>query len=454
VVCTETYKQRYEGKAPGGEGKGAKWEGFIITLELYEAEERNTKFIPVVLSPQDAQQIPLELRGASGYDLSAPEAYENLLRHITNQPARERSPVAPRIRDMPPVSVPMADPRRFSVALAHLTHDDRQEVERLIVESVRDVAGVQVLRFDRAISAEGPIPEESERDAHDMARALLRESSADALIWGTVLSHAGRTAPRLYWTTADSSMRSTQPYVPENFRLPELFWEDLAEVLRLLVITRSANLFARRGRNTAAELAPFVEKVRNLVERGQATQRWTAGATAQVMFILAMALEQLGEQTGERDRFTQSVRYYREIAATGSLGEDPAFQAALQNGLGVALGALGALEPDSSHLLEAVAVFQDALNRVGLRERLPPAWASLQRNLGNALLILGLHESGAEKLRQAVEAYCAAANGQGSGSRWIGRLCKTISVTPCRWPELQSPGANFYLLRSLAIAAH
>jgi len=110
-----------------------------------------------------------------------------------------------------PLPVPRADPNRFSVALAHLTHDDGQKVERLIIESIRDVAGVQILRFDRTISAEGAIPERSEREAHDVARALLCEASADALIWGTVLSHGGRTAPRLYWTTADSAMRSKQP---------------------------------------------------------------------------------------------------------------------------------------------------------------------------------------------------------------------------------------------------
>ena len=104
VVCTETYKQRYEGKAPAGEGKGAKWEGFVITLELYEAEGRNTKFIPVVFSPQDAQHIPLELRGATRYDLSIPEAYDNLFRHVTNQPAREKSPVATQVCAMPPVA--------------------------------------------------------------------------------------------------------------------------------------------------------------------------------------------------------------------------------------------------------------------------------------------------------------------------------------------------------------
>jgi tetratricopeptide (TPR) repeat protein len=101
VVCTENYKQRYEGKAPSGEGKGAKWEGFIITLDLYEAEGRNTKFIPVVFSSQDAQHVPLELRAATRYDLSAPEAYEDLFRQLTNQPARKKSPVAGQVRAMP-----------------------------------------------------------------------------------------------------------------------------------------------------------------------------------------------------------------------------------------------------------------------------------------------------------------------------------------------------------------
>ncbi|HXX21851.1 MAG TPA: tetratricopeptide repeat protein [Terriglobia bacterium] len=101
VVCTEKYKERYEGKAPAGEGKGAKWEGFIITLELYEAEGKNTKFIPVVFSSQDADFIPQELRAATHYDLSAPEGYDNLFRHLTDQPTRKKSAVAPQVKAMP-----------------------------------------------------------------------------------------------------------------------------------------------------------------------------------------------------------------------------------------------------------------------------------------------------------------------------------------------------------------
>jgi tetratricopeptide (TPR) repeat protein len=104
VVCTETYKRRYEGKEVAGTGLGAKWEGFVITQDLYEAEGKNIKFIPVVFTPDDAQHIPLELRGATHYDLSIPEAYDNLFRHLTNQRAREKSPVAMQLRPMPPVA--------------------------------------------------------------------------------------------------------------------------------------------------------------------------------------------------------------------------------------------------------------------------------------------------------------------------------------------------------------
>src|SRR4051812_45440339 len=48
VICTKTYLERYEGEEEFGTGAGAKWEGMIITQEVYEAEGRNNKFIPVM----------------------------------------------------------------------------------------------------------------------------------------------------------------------------------------------------------------------------------------------------------------------------------------------------------------------------------------------------------------------------------------------------------------------
>jgi hypothetical protein len=230
-----------------------------------------------------------------------------------------RTSVSSQAAAQEPVAVPKADAHRFAIALAHLTHDDRHQLERLIIECLRDVPGVQILRFDQTISTDGSEPEASEREGHNIARAFLRESSADVLIWGTVLSHDGRTAPRLYWTTADSSTRSRQPYIPENFQLPEMFWDDLAAILKLLVVTQSGELFARRGQNIVRELEPFTEKVRNLLETSQASQRWSPEATAVVMFIFAMAVGRLGEQTGRRDYLTQSVpllpRHCQQVAA-------------------------------------------------------------------------------------------------------------------------------------------
>jgi len=87
VVCTDMYQQRFKGKAPAGQGKGVKWEGAILTQELYDAEAQNTRFIPVVFSAQDTGYIPVILRGRTYYDVSTDKGYDALYRHLTGQPA-------------------------------------------------------------------------------------------------------------------------------------------------------------------------------------------------------------------------------------------------------------------------------------------------------------------------------------------------------------------------------
>jgi formylglycine-generating enzyme required for sulfatase activity len=86
VVCTATYNQRFTGEAPAGQGKGVKWEGAILTQELYDAEARNTRFIPVVFSSPDTDHIPIILRSQTYYDVSTDKGYEALYRHLTGQP--------------------------------------------------------------------------------------------------------------------------------------------------------------------------------------------------------------------------------------------------------------------------------------------------------------------------------------------------------------------------------
>lgn len=102
VVCTETYERRYEGTEVAGKGAGAKWEGGIITQELYESEGRNSKFIPVVFSAGDRAHIPLELRQGTYHVVDGEQGYEGLYRHLTEQPAVVKGPLG-KLKPMPPL---------------------------------------------------------------------------------------------------------------------------------------------------------------------------------------------------------------------------------------------------------------------------------------------------------------------------------------------------------------
>lgn len=102
VLCTEIYDARFRGKAPERTGLGGKWEGAVITQELYENELRNTKFVPVLLTSADSKHIPAPLRGTNFYDLTAGEpAYEQLYRRLTNQHDTPQ-PELGKLRSLPP----------------------------------------------------------------------------------------------------------------------------------------------------------------------------------------------------------------------------------------------------------------------------------------------------------------------------------------------------------------
>jgi hypothetical protein len=100
VVCTEPYDRRFRGKEEAGKGRGATWEGAVITQELYEAQGKNTKFIPVVFSSQDLDFIPIVLRGVTEYRIYTEEGYEDLLRHLTDQPWVQMPPLG-QLRQLP-----------------------------------------------------------------------------------------------------------------------------------------------------------------------------------------------------------------------------------------------------------------------------------------------------------------------------------------------------------------
>jgi len=77
-----------------------KWEGAILTQELYDAETKNTNFIPVIFSADDSAHIPVILRSATHYDINSEDGYKALYRHLTNQPHAVK-PKLGKIQSMP-----------------------------------------------------------------------------------------------------------------------------------------------------------------------------------------------------------------------------------------------------------------------------------------------------------------------------------------------------------------
>jgi hypothetical protein len=92
VVCTENYKQRFDGRK-GGAG----YEGNIITGEIV-AEVGKNKFIPVLRSGGWESSLPTALSGAYGVDLrnDSPEEYRKLIENIHG--VSRAIPVGPRPR--------------------------------------------------------------------------------------------------------------------------------------------------------------------------------------------------------------------------------------------------------------------------------------------------------------------------------------------------------------------
>ena len=298
-----------------------------------------------------------------------------------------------------------ADPERFAVAIAHLQNDKDHEHEALIAEALKGFEGVQVLRADRTIS---PLDEKVEA-GHEKAREYLKESGAHILIWGLVHHISGEDAPRLYWTTSRESKRSKEVYQPEGFKLPELFWNDLVEVLGLVVVTQSAEFFADEGHFIADKIEPFIKKVRDLLESAELQGRDTdaTDTRVKVRVILADSLNTFGKQAGKNEPLEEAVGAYREALKEWTRDRVPLDWAMTQNNLGNALGRLGERESGTKRLEEAVGAYREALKE-WTRDRVPLDWAMTQNNLGIALQTLGERGGNATLVCEALKNHLAA----------------------------------------------
>lgn len=166
--------------------------------------------------------------------------------------------------------------------IAKLNRDTNDTFGNQIFEVVHEFSGVQTLPLDRTLASD-KMTDAMEAEATEVARRYLQESGASVLIWGSVLDSEHRIA-RLYLTTSSTAEKTGndgKQYGEEigaTVRLPDVFWSDLAQVLRLVIASRDADFRAKDGNYVADQLPPFIASVRRLLNESSDRPGWDADA--------------------------------------------------------------------------------------------------------------------------------------------------------------------------------
>jgi hypothetical protein len=103
VICTETYRRRFDGEDEPGTGRGATWEGLLASQMLDQKSGQNDRLIPVLFEGDD-EVVPASLLSHTRYPL--PAGYDDLYRRLTHQPKVVPPKLGPQ-RKLP------SDPRAF-----------------------------------------------------------------------------------------------------------------------------------------------------------------------------------------------------------------------------------------------------------------------------------------------------------------------------------------------------
>src|SRR6267143_117740 len=304
--------------------------------------------------------------------------------------------------------IPRAPQDKFTIVLTHLQDDPDHENEKLLLAELEKFEGISVLQVDRAIQVPSTAAEEENLlRAHTEARSILAQSKGHVILWGSIVRHDQRSAIQLRWTTvpAGPGRRQGARYQPDvELNLPPVFWEDLTQLLGLLVHSELQNIIASQGSFQAAQLRPFVSATRNLLASNRAS--WLPRDRTPVEFALAYALVALGDESRDDSALQEAISRSRSIIETWTRSENPLPWAMTQNLLGNALAIRGQTN-GKRYLEEAVSAYKAALSEY-TREPFPACWAATQSNLGNTLQTLGELDSGTNYLQEAIAAQQAA----------------------------------------------
>ncbi len=229
VVCTETYCRRFEGREERGKGLGVKWEGAIITDELYSNEAVNKRFIPVLFSADDAESVPERLRHFMRHLIAEQEGYEELYRRLTNQP-RVIKPQLGKLRSFEPVNKARALP----------SEDRRQDFEP-IEETPKDFteplngAKLQMIYIPGGEFTMGSNDYDNEKPPHQVklspffiGKYQITQAQWKAVMKTNPSNFKGDNLPveQVSWNDAAQFCEAISKQTGEDYRLPtEAEWE-------------------------------------------------------------------------------------------------------------------------------------------------------------------------------------------------------------------------------------
>ena len=298
--------------------------------------------------------------------------------------------------------LPRAVPGKFTVMLAVFDNDPGGESRENIFSWLQKIDGVAVTRTARKIATGDAAA------GHRLARRWLRRCGADVLIWGRILQDGGpKRAPDLFWTAASAVHYKPggerYAVIAGDMRLPQMFWDDFLDVLRLHIAAQAAEVAARAGHYVAETLAPRIAQMRKLLNASAPHARWTPAALAPMRWIFAGALLRYGAQKGDAAALMEAADAYRGVLTEWTRERTPLDWAMTQNNLGAALSIVGERRGDNEALENAVVAYRAALTE-RTRERTPLDWAKAQNNLGRVLYALGLRRGDEALLTEAAAA--------------------------------------------------
>lgn len=272
---------------------------------------------------------------------------------------------------VPSPQLPLPKAKQFAIAIARLEEDTNDELRDLLVEGLRGLPGVQVLRFNRATGLRvASDPREEEFRIQRQAQGWLQESQADLILWGQVLpATAGKERMvRLFFTGRDTDHQETlRLEAGQAIELPVAARAPLEAMVRTQVLARLDGF---------SDSQPVARALRTEIDRLQAMVRdWPVGQSRFFLHLaLADAWQTVGNQMGEDASLKKAIKAYQEALAGAPRATEPVHWALTQNNLGNALRILGERESGTTRLQESVVAYRLALEE-WTRERVPLDWA-------------------------------------------------------------------------------